>query len=147
MLARAVAVWFAIMLLAILNGAARDVLLVPRLGDLIARAVSCVTLACVILLVAWLSLRWIEPLSIGDAWTIGVMWLAMTLAFEFLAGHYLFRTPWPTLLADYNLLAGRLWIVVLAATLVAPALLYSAGHNHAGTTKISSPPSDDTPRR
>ena len=129
MLARASAVWFAIMLLAILNGAARDVLLVPRLGDVIARAVSCVTLACVILLVAWLSLRWIEPLSIANAWTIGVMWLAMTLAFEFLAGHYLFHTPWTTLLADYNLLAGRLWMIVLLATVTAPAIAYGIGHN------------------
>ena len=51
MLARAGAVWFGIMLLAILNGAARDVLLVPRLGDLVARALSCVTLAGLIVLV------------------------------------------------------------------------------------------------
>jgi hypothetical protein len=147
MLARAVAVWFGIMLLAILNGAARDILLVPRLGDLVARALSCVTLAAVILLVAWTSLRWMAPASIGDAWTIGAMWLAMTLVFEFLAGHYLFRTPWATLLADYNLLAGRLWILVLAATLVAPALAYFAGHNPAHDREISSPRSDDTSRR
>lgn len=147
MLGRAGAVWFGIMLLAVLNGAARDIMLVPRLGDVVARAVSCVTLASVILLVAWLSLRWIEPMSIGDAWTIGVMWLSMTLAFEFLAGHFLFRTPWPTLLADYNLLAGRLWILVLAATFTAPAIAYSTGHNPARGVEISSPASDDTPRR
>jgi hypothetical protein len=147
MLTRAVAVWFGIMVLAILNGAARDMLLVPRLGDLVSRAVSCIMLAGFILLVAWLSIQWIDPPSIGDAWTIGVTWLAMTLAFEFLAGHYLFRTPWPTLLADYNLLAGRLWMVVLTATLIAPALAYSAAHNPTGATEISSPHSDDTPRR
>ncbi len=147
MLARAGVIWFGIMLLAILNGAARDILLVPRLGDVVARAASCVTLAGVILLVAWLSLRWIDPMSIGDAWTIGVVWLAMTLAFEFLAGHFLFRTPWPTLLADYNLLAGRLWILVLAATVTAPAIAYCAGHNPARGVEISSPASDDTPRR
>ncbi len=147
MLGRAGAVWFGIMLLAILNGAARDIVLVPRLGDLVARAVSCVTLAAVILLVAWTSLRWINPSSIGDAWAIGVMWLAMTLAFEFLAGHYLFRTPWSTLLADYNLLAGRLWILVLAATLVAPVVAYCVGHNPVRGVEISSPVSDDAPRR
>ena len=47
MLARAGAVWFGIMLMAILNGAFRDVVLTPRLGDLGARAVSCLTLASV----------------------------------------------------------------------------------------------------
>ena len=113
----------------------------------VARALSCVTLAGLILLVTWISLRWIHPASMGDAWTIGVMWLAMTLSFEFVAGHYLFRTPWSTLLADYNLLAGRLWILVLAATLIAPALVFRAGQNPARDTEISSPAPDDTPRR
>ena len=124
MFARAGAVWFAIMLVAILNGAARDVLFVPRLGDLVARALSCVTLAGLILFVTWVSLQWIHPASMRDAWTIGVMWLVMTLTFEFVAGHYVFGTQWSTLLADYNVFAGRLWILVLVATTVAPAFVF-----------------------
>lgn len=147
MLIRAGTVWFGIMLLAVLNGAARDILLMPRIGDLVARAVSCVTLAGLILFVARISLPWIQPATMGDAWTIGALWLVMTLTFEFVAGHYLFRTPWPTLLADYNLLAGRFWIVVLAATLIAPALVYRAGQNPVPAREISSAAPDDTPRR
>jgi hypothetical protein len=147
MLARAGAVWFAIMLIAILNGAARDTLLVPRLGDPVARALSSLTLATLIVIVTWVSLRWIHPASLGDAWTIGVMWLAMTLIFEFVAGHYLFHTAWSTLLADYNLLAGRLWILVLVTTTIAPALVFRAGEIPAGDTEISTPVLDDTPRR
>ena len=139
MLARAGVVWFGIMLLAILNGAARDVLFVPRLGDLVARALSCVTLAGLILLVTRISLQWIHPASMGDAWTIGAMWLVMTLTFEFVAGHYLFHTPWTTLLADYKVFRGRLWILVLAATIAAPALVYRAGQNSGRTMDISSP--------
>jgi hypothetical protein len=147
MLVRAGAVWFAIMLIAILNGAARDVLLVPRLGDLVARALSCLTLASLIVAVTWCSLRWIHPASLGDAWTIGAMWLAMTLTFEFAAGHYLFHTEWSTLLADYNLLAGRLWVLVLVTTTIAPALVFRAGEIPVGDTEISSPVPGDTPRR
>ena len=56
MLARAGAVWFVIMVLAILNGAFRDLVLAPRLGELGGRAVSCLTLASAILVVAWISL-------------------------------------------------------------------------------------------
>jgi hypothetical protein len=128
MLARAGAVWFGIMLMAIFNGAFRDLMMTPRLGDPGARAVSCFTLASVIVLVTWISLPWVRPVSTSDAWRVGWMWLAMTLAFEFGAGHYLLGTPWTALLADYNLLAGRLWILVLVATLTAPALLYLAAH-------------------
>ena len=63
MLARAVAVWFGILLMAIFNGAFRDVVLTPRLGDLGARAVSCLTLASVIVRVTWISLPWVRPVS------------------------------------------------------------------------------------
>ena len=129
MLARAGAVWFGIMLMAILNGAFRDVMLTPRLGDLGARAVSCLTLASVIVIVTWISLPWIRPISTADAWRIGSMWLTMTLIFEFGAGHYVFGTPWTALLADYKILAGRLWILVLIATLAAPAMVYLAARN------------------
>jgi hypothetical protein len=44
----------------------------------------------------------------------------MTLGFEFLAGHYLFGKPWPVLVADYNLLRGRVWLFVPLVTLLAP---------------------------
>ena len=147
MLARAGAAWFAIMVAAILNGAVRDVVFLPRIGDPIARAVSCITLASVILGITWASISWMNPASSRDAWHIGMLWVAMTLMFEFGAGHYLFHTPWPALLADYNVLAGRLWILVLAATLIAPALTYRAARNPPGGMEISSPVSGDRPQR
>jgi len=146
MLARAGLIWFGIMLTAILNGALRDLLLVPHLGDLVARAISCVTLASVIAIVTWMSLAWIRPASMADAWQIGLLWLAMTLVFEFGAGHYLFRTPWPALLADYNVLDGRLWVLVLMATLTAPALIYFVGQNPVSSGEFSPRSSGDTPR-
>ena len=147
MAGRAVLVWFGIMVIAILNGAFRDVVLVARMGDPMARAVSCVTLGLAIFAIAWLAMPWIRPSSAGGAWQVGVLWLAMTLVFEFGAGHYLFHTPWPQLLADYNLAAGRLWILVLAATLLAPVIVYGTAENPAHATEISAAAPDDTPRR
>ena len=43
-------------------------------------------------------------------------------AFELLAGHYLFGNSWGRLLEDYNLLRGRIWVLVLVTTAVAPVL-------------------------
>lgn len=51
---------------------------------------------------------------------IGVLWLVATVTFEFLAGHVVFRNPWPKLLADYDVRQGRVWVVVLVATALAP---------------------------
>ena len=146
MFVRAGAVWLVILVAAIFNGLVRDVVLVPPFGDLIARGASCFTLAGMILLVTWMSLPWIHPSSSAQAWTIGAMWLAMTVTFEFIGGHYLFHTPWSTLLADYNVLDGRLWIVVLIATVAAPALVYRAAHNPSRAMEFFSRLADDTRR-
>lgn len=77
-----------------------------------------------ILLAAWLTLDWIGPDSWRDAGRIGVTWIVLTLAFEFLAGHYLFGTSWEKLLADYNVFRGRIWPLVPLTTLAAPLLIY-----------------------
>jgi hypothetical protein len=137
MFGRAVLAWTFIVPLAIANGMARELLLVPLLGDLAARAVSCFTLAGAVLFVTWMSLAWIGPATILDAWTIGLIWLALTLAFEFLAGHYVFGTSWDALRAEYNILAGRLWILVLVVTLTAPPLTFQAVHSPAAGGDVS----------
>jgi hypothetical protein len=122
MLTRALAVWFALLVLAFANGAFREIALVPALGDTAGHAISSVTLSAAIFLLAWFTIAWIHPTSTGDVWTVGALWLTLTLAFEFLGGHYLFGTPWNTLLADYDVPAGRIWILVLATTTLAPVV-------------------------
>jgi hypothetical protein len=120
MLPRALAVWLAILVLASMNGALRDLVMTPRLGDTVARAISTVLLSVAVLIVTWLTVRWIGPRSRSDTVVIGAFWVACTLGFEFLGGHYLFHKPWPELLADYDVRRGRIWIVVLVVTFFAP---------------------------
>ena len=129
MIVRALAVWGLLLVLAVLNGGVRDTWLSPVLGDTIGRAVSSVLLALLILLATWLTIRWIGPTTPGQAMTVGALWVGLTLAFEFGVGHYGFGTSWAELLADYDLLRGRIWILVLLATLVAPMLTFTRrGH-------------------
>jgi hypothetical protein len=115
-------VWFGLLTVAIVNGAAREALLTPRWGAHMAHVLSTFTLCSGILLLSWLSIRWLDPRTPRDAWAIGGLWLALTVAFEFLAGHYLFGQPWSRLLADYNVPAGRIWPLVPITTLLAPVL-------------------------
>jgi hypothetical protein len=65
---------------------------------------------------------WIGPRQSADAWSVGALWLVLTLGFEFLVGHYVFRNSWEKLLADYNILQGRIWVLVPIITLLAPRL-------------------------
>jgi len=117
---RALAVWVLLSLIAIGNGSVRQFLVVPRLGAYAGHVISSVSLSLLILLVTWLTIRWIGPATAPQAWTVGVLWLGTTVVFEFVAGHYLFHHPWSKLLADYDVRQGRVWVVVLIATALAP---------------------------
>jgi hypothetical protein len=122
MILRAILVWCAILLAAIANGFVRQAWLIPKMGETAGHILSTVSLSVIVALVAGMTIGWIAPASQQQALRLGILWLAMTLAFEFLAGHFLFGQPWHRLLADYNVANGRIWILVLVVTAVAPLL-------------------------
>jgi hypothetical protein len=126
MLIRALAVWLILLALAFANGAIREIWILPKSGELAAHALSSVTLCLAILLLSWGTIGWIGPQSSRHAWTIGGLWVVLTLAFEFLAGHFVFGNPWSRLLADYNIVRGRIWVLVIVTTALAPWLTASA---------------------
>jgi hypothetical protein len=66
--------------------------------------------------------RWPLP-STGAALRVGGVWVLLTLLFEFSFGVFVERAPLSTLLADYNIAAGRIWVLVPIWVLVAPALI------------------------
>ena len=117
---RAIAVWLLMLIIASANGALRQAVLIPAVGEVAGRAISTVMLAAFIALLTWVTIPWIRLRSTGEAWMVGAAWVTLTLAFEFLAGHYLFGTPWGALLEDYDVRRGRIWILVLIVTAIAP---------------------------
>jgi hypothetical protein len=119
---RALMVWFVMLIVASANGAFREAVLIPKTGETLGRAISTLMLTVLIVLLTWLTIRWIHPRSARQGWMIGVFWVALTLAFEFLGGRYLFGKSWSELTEDYNVLQGRIWILVLLATGLAPRL-------------------------
>lgn len=125
MVVRSVMVWFGLLALAIANGAARDAFLTPRVGSGAGHGISTVLLSAAILVVGWFSIPWIGPRSVQEAWLIGITWVLLTVAFEFLGGHFIFGRPWKLLLADYNILAGRIWVMVLIVSLVTPVVAFT----------------------
>jgi len=117
---KALLFWFLLMVLAILNGTVRLKLIIPSTGLAAGLAISTVMLCALILGATWLGIGWLGPSQAQEAWGIGLLWLAMTLAFEFGAGHFLFKKPWSDLLLDYDLTQGRIWILVPIVTSLAP---------------------------
>ena len=134
MLARSIIVWFGLLILAVGNGAVREAFFVPRVGSGAGHAISTVLLSMLILLAGWFAIPWIGPASVQESWLIGITWVALTVAFEFLGGHFIFGRPWNLLLADYNILAGRIWVMVLVVSLVTPVVAYTRrGPAHVAT--------------
>jgi hypothetical protein len=120
----ALGVWVIFVVLAIINGAIRERFYKPKLGDLSAHRISTIILIVVIFIGTYLFLKLIKlEYTQKDLILIGLMWLAMTIIFEFVFGHYVMGNPWDRLLADYNILKGRIWSLVLVAETFAPILV------------------------
>jgi hypothetical protein len=116
--------WFPMLIIAIANGMVRQSLYAPVVGDLAAHQISTV-IAIVLfgLYIRWGIRRW-APASPSQAVAIGIVWFLMTVAFEFLFGRFVAGHPWETLIANYDLSAGRLWPLVLVWLAVAPWLFH-----------------------
>lgn len=117
---KAIAVWLLLAVLAVANAGLRNALISPRIGEQGGHVLSTILLCFVIFVVAWAVIRWVGVAEAREAYFVGSLWLVLTVSFEFLAGHYVFGNPWETLLADYNLARGRVWVLVLLATFYAP---------------------------
>ena len=116
--------WIPMVFIAIANGAVRQLGYGKVLSELFAHQLSCLTGTLLFFAYTWcLSLYW-PLLSSRQAFTIGLIWLILTIAFEFLFMHYGAKVPWGKLLHDYNILEGRLWVFVLIVVLIAPYVVF-----------------------
>jgi hypothetical protein len=119
-----VLLWIPLVFIAIANGVVRQTWYGSSLSELRAHQLSTLTGILFFGLYMWVVLRWFQPAAAGQALTIGLLWLGLTVAFEFLFGHYVAGHPWSRLLQDYHLFEGRLWVVVLVWVTLAPSLFY-----------------------
>lgn len=116
--------WFGMMLLAILNGGARDWLYKPLLGEHAAYQVSTIVLLVLFFFYfrALTAIWRIETPS--QAWKIGAMWLVMTLIFEVMLGRLILSYSWERLMQDYDLSEGNIWILIPLWTFIGPYVMY-----------------------
>jgi len=112
------------LLIAIINGAIRDFTYKNRLGDLRAHQLSTLTGSILMGIYIWGFLRLWPLASDSQAIMVGLIWLCMTVIFEFSMILFIQKKPLGHALADYNLLAGRLWVLFLLWILIAPYIFF-----------------------
>ncbi len=103
--------WFPMLLLAILNGAFRERAIVPRTSPGVAHRISTLTLLLLFAAYFYVLVRTVPPGSGKQALQAGLMWLLLTLAFEFGFGRYR-GLSYEQMLSEYNILAGKWWVLV-----------------------------------
>ena len=115
--------WFPMLLLAVLNGTLRDLGYKQYTGDLTAHQISTVTLIILFAFYIGYIIHRFPPSSTTQAILIGTIWVIFTLCFEFGFGRYR-GNSWNVLFSDYNILKGRIWILIPVWILIAPYLFY-----------------------
>lgn len=120
--------WVGLAIVAIANGIVREASYGRHVSELSAHQISTLTgILASGLLVYGLHRVW--PLhSFAQAWSIGLLWLIMTIAFEFGFGHFVAGHSWQRLLADYDLSVGRVWSLFVLWILILPALMHWLTH-------------------
>lgn len=124
---KAVVAWLVLLVVMFANGAARAVVLQPWLGEDRARQAASLSGLALVLLVSWLFVRLAPEATSSQLLRIGLGWLACTVAFEFGFGLFVSGASWSALLADYNLLRGRLWSLILLGVCLGPWLWGAVG--------------------
>lgn len=116
--------WLGGIPIAILNAFARNYFYGSYMSELSAHQVSTATGVLLIFGFYWLlNKRWAIE-SMKQAQVIGLVWVLLTIMFEFVFGHYIMGNTWSRLLHDYNIFEGRVWVIFLINLLVSPALIY-----------------------
>lgn len=127
-IAKAIAVWFLIILAESILGIARTLMLEPRLGSLRARQIGVFVGCAVIYAFAWLLIRWQGTCSRPQLLLIGTLWAVLTIGFEIGLGRLL-GLRWDRITEDYDPARGGLMIFGLIFMILAPLLANWARRN------------------
>lgn len=116
---RALLYWLGMLAVIFCLSALREVVVRSMTGELPAHFIGTAAALVVIVLLArrFFARTVVTP---GESLLVGAFWVALTATFEFGLFHYAMGVPWGTLLADYNILQGRLMGVLMLTTLLAP---------------------------
>jgi hypothetical protein len=124
LLVRAIWVWVVFFILAVLNGLLRESFYVPEWGPLAGRIAGTLILLVAILLVMYVFLRRnAASLTRLRLLELGLLWLGLSLFFEFAVTRWVMEESWETILSHYNVMAGRFHVVVRAVEFLGPIVV------------------------
>lgn len=115
-------IWLILAVSAIIVATFRVGVLLPQFGEQIAHQLGTILYLLVQFVIIYFFIRKMKIKGTKNLLSIGIFWVVITIIFEFVFGHYVMGHSWQKLFADYNLLNGRLWVLVLINNLIAPLI-------------------------
>jgi len=116
--------WLLFIPIAILNGSIRNFLYAPYTGELLAHQISTLILITLFILISYLRhAKLFTTFTFSKLLSIGSFWVFLTILFEFGFGHFIMDNPWSRLIADYNILTGRIWGLFLISEFLSPLII------------------------
>lgn len=94
----------------------------PRWGELVAHQIGMSTRILYIFILSYFLLRTVKQHRTKDLVHVGIMWLGLTLLFEW-GGSFLMRRPVTELLIGWNIFAGYMWPYVLLTYLLSNLII------------------------
>ncbi len=119
---RAAAVWLVLMAAEVVHGILRGLLLLPVIGDFRARQIGVFVGSLIILVLTFVFVRWIRATDVIRLLAVAVIWLVLTVLFEFVLGHLVQGLPWERIRQDNDLSRGGLMPLGLLVMALSPPL-------------------------
>ncbi|MBV6479872.1 MAG: hypothetical protein HGGPFJEG_02676 [Ignavibacteria bacterium] len=121
---RHILLWFPMIAIAFGNATLRELVFIKLFSEFRAKQLSNVTLIILCSIYVWFVYKALDIQNTKEAFQIGFVWMLLTVVFEFSLG-FLTNKTWEYLLQDYNIFAGHLWLVFLAALFLLPYICHS----------------------
>jgi ABC-type antimicrobial peptide transport system permease subunit len=99
----------------------------PRWGALVAHQIGMSSRIVYISIFAYLLLRYVKKYETKDLADVGLLWLGLTLLFEW-GGSFAIGRPVDEILIGWNIFAGYLWPYVLLSYLLSPLIVGTILH-------------------
>lgn len=112
------------LVLAVANGALRQLTFGKHMSELHAHQLSTAIGSVILGSFIWFVIQFWPPASSSQAVYIGLIWVLLTVVFEFAMGRFIMHRPWRQLFHDYDLAAGRVWTLLLIWIGLAPYIFY-----------------------
>lgn len=115
--------WLPMILIAFANATLRELIFSKLYNEFRAHQLSTLTLIVLCAVYTWFIFPQLNIQQPRQAILVGGLWVVLTVIFEFTLGR-ITNKSWEYLFENYNLLAGRIWLIFLLCLFLMPYLVY-----------------------